>query len=119
MDCGLKYRRVQLRHHLVGFDQRIEIGVELQNIAGDLAADLDVDPGVQLAAGGHRLDQIAPGCRRGLVLRRFGMIPREIPNSAADGCPDQYEEYDPLRPTLSTVIRHNVLPSPFPNSEQD
>ncbi len=83
MHVGLEEGRVQLRDDLVGLDQGIEVGEELDDVAGNLAPDLHIehrDSTVPLAV--TSLDHIAAGDGRSLILRRLGVILLEIHHPA-------------------------------------
>ena len=69
-DRGLKKRRINLRDHLAGFDLRIKIGKQFRDVAGDLAADLDIDHGIERAGCRDYLRQRTAGDRRRLKIRR-------------------------------------------------
>src|SRR5439155_928046 len=85
VDGGLECSRVQLSHDLVGFHLGIVIREKLLDVAGDLAADLDIDDGIQLAGGSNNLSEVSTRHEAGLVLGSIVMVAREIPNAAADG----------------------------------
>jgi len=56
-DRCLKKRRINLRDYLACFDLRIKIDKQLRDVAGDLAADLDIDHGIEGAGRGDHLGQ--------------------------------------------------------------
>ena len=76
-------RRIDLRHLLPRFHLRIKIGVELEDVPGNLAAHLDVDHRIKRSRGRHDLGDISAGHGRGLVLHGVGMRVFEVPPSAA------------------------------------
>ena len=108
MNGGLEDGRVQLGDDLVGFDQGIVVGEQLGDVAGNLAADLDVEDGIQLAAGGHHLGQIAAGDARSLILRRLGVVVLEVHHAAHRGA-EHYQNQYPLRPAELAISCHNSL----------
>ena len=70
----LRLGGVELDEFLTGFHRRVEVGVELDDLAGDLAADLDrTTDGIELAGGGDGLRHFALGDDGGGVFRRAGL----------------------------------------------
>ncbi len=101
-------RIVQLRDHLVGFDQRIEIREEFLDVAGDLAAELNVKDGIQLAVGGYGLGQVPARDQCRLILRRVGVVLAEIPDPGNNGRGQDNQNHQPLPPAGFPMICHNV-----------
>ena len=72
-------RRIDLRDNLPGLDLGIKIRVELKDIAGNLAAHLDVDHGIERSGGRHDLGDVSTSDGSGLILDRIGMRVFEVP----------------------------------------
>ena len=75
--------RVDLRHDLPGFDGRVVVGKELLDIAGNLAAHLHVQHGIQRARGRDSLCDVTPRDGDRLVVDLIGAAVVPIPPTAS------------------------------------
>ncbi len=66
-------RRIDLRDNLPGLHLGVKIGVELEDVAGNLAAHLDVDHRIKRSRGGHDLGDISAGDGSSLILHGVGV----------------------------------------------
>jgi hypothetical protein len=67
-DCCLEQRRIDLRDALAPLHGRVEVGKQLLDASGDLAADVDRDHGLQAAGSADTRYHVAEFGGGGLVL---------------------------------------------------
>ena len=65
LDLGLEQRRVEPGEDLALPDERVEVGVQLRDVARHLGADLDRRDRLQRAGRADRVDDVAAGDRGG------------------------------------------------------
>ena len=82
-------RRVDLEEPLALFDDIVEIRVDGDDVAGDLAADRHLGGRLQVAGGADRLDDVtARNLHRRILGLLAGFLVPVIPAGVAEGCDD-------------------------------
>src|SRR5262249_53112700 len=110
VDLGLEDIRVDPSDDLVFLDDRVEVDLELLDLSGNLAADLDDDDGVEVAGGRDRGGEGASLNARGAVLGRAAAALRvEIGEDASTG-QQRYDDdrYDPSHHWLDAATFRSV-----------
>src|SRR4029453_9038871 len=91
LELCLEQRGIELRDHLTFANDRVEIGVEFRDRAGDLTADLDRRDGLQSSGCTNGVDDVPSrhGCR---VHRGLGAVAAHVVRPCAGTHGRDHEE---------------------------
>ena len=98
-------RRLQLSNHLALRDGGIEVDIKAFDHPGNLAADLHAEHGIELAAGGYGLGDVAARDLGGPVFEGFFARLLKIVPTEKSKHPETDQKHDPNHPFHSIFLQ--------------